>query len=277
MTGEGQFDIGKSEKALGQLLPILKAANGETIDGYHRQGIRKDWKTVKLGQIKTKQDILAARIAANCVRRDLPEQEVKGWIEELAKELKRNNGIKPGKYAETIADLTGVTLGFAAYYLRGTPFVNEGHRNDIPREGREIRISDIALEAVKRKEKEVKEFEQVAEKVVREKSLDEETKTAILDEAVKYHLSPDDVKVRLNQVVDAVKAQKPIPGTDVKVIIQGEWLVGDIEKASSQFLLLRPQAAKELSKTQLQHCANMIRKVDDHAHAWLKALEKEGS
>ena len=151
MTGEGQFDIGKSEKALGQLLPVLKAANGETIDGYHRQDIRKDWKTIRLGQIKTKQDILAARIAANCVRRDLPEDEVKGWIADLAKELKRSNGIEPGKYAETIAELTGVTRGFAAYFLRNTAF-SAGRQGSSPTPPRR----DIALEAVKRKEREVK-------------------------------------------------------------------------------------------------------------------------
>ncbi len=75
---------------IGELYPVLLDAKGNLIDGFHRRKANKNWHTIKLAQIKTKADLLTARIIANCQRMDHSE-ESKKWVNELATELSKEH------------------------------------------------------------------------------------------------------------------------------------------------------------------------------------------
>lgn len=68
-----EYDLRKSEASVGQLLPIIKAANGKIVDGLHRQQIDRKWKTETWTQIKTDEDYWKARAHLNFSRRNAQE------------------------------------------------------------------------------------------------------------------------------------------------------------------------------------------------------------
>lgn len=75
---------------IGELYPILLDSKGNLIDGFHRRSHKKSWHTIKLAQIRTKADLLTARIIANCQRLDHSEESGK-WVNELANELSKEH------------------------------------------------------------------------------------------------------------------------------------------------------------------------------------------
>ncbi len=75
---------------IGELYPVLLDAKGNLIDGFHRRKANKNWHTIKLAQIKTKADLLTARIIANCQRLD-HSVESREWVNALADELAKEH------------------------------------------------------------------------------------------------------------------------------------------------------------------------------------------
>lgn len=110
------YDYNRSTKKVGQLIPILRASDGEVIDGVHRLEEVPSWESVKLHHIKTKVEKLAARVVANMCRRDIPKKEKDEWVTNLAKELQRQ-GVKKGQIAKEISELTGMSERWALTYL----------------------------------------------------------------------------------------------------------------------------------------------------------------
>jgi len=90
---------------IGELYPVLLDAKGNLIDGFHRRKANKNWHTIKLAQIKTKADLLTARIIANCQRLDHSE-EAGQWVNELASELEKEHSDLA--MSRRIADRTGM-------------------------------------------------------------------------------------------------------------------------------------------------------------------------
>lgn len=87
-----EYDLKKSIK-IGQLYPILIDAEGNIIDGHHRQKADPSWRTETISEIDTEEKLLIARCAANWHRRPISREEKEKWINDLAK-LYQEQGYK---------------------------------------------------------------------------------------------------------------------------------------------------------------------------------------
>jgi hypothetical protein len=121
------YDLKASTKRIGQLYPMLKAADGEVFDGVHR--IESDWKALVLENINTPEDKIIARLVANFHRRTVATEEKGAWINQLA-EIYRNNGLRvegtrekaqgPNEVARKICKVTGIAYRTVMEYLEPT-------------------------------------------------------------------------------------------------------------------------------------------------------------
>jgi hypothetical protein len=92
------LDLEKSLLDIGQIYDIISAADGEILDGFHRERILKQ-KGIKpkirvLEWCKTKEDKLKVRWILNMSRRILPATEKRQYINERAEQLERE-GVEP--------------------------------------------------------------------------------------------------------------------------------------------------------------------------------------
>jgi hypothetical protein len=101
-----EYDLKKSCRKVGQLYPVLKAADGEVLDGLHRVESDSGWKTLVLENIKTPEEKIIARLIANFHRRSVSSQEKSQWINGLA-EIYRNQGLKMKGKKASMEDHTG--------------------------------------------------------------------------------------------------------------------------------------------------------------------------
>jgi hypothetical protein len=82
-----EYDLGASEKSIGQLLPIIKDKQGRIVDGLHRTETDAKWRVEIREEIKTDEDYWKARAHLNFSRRNAHEArtEKKDIINNLAK------------------------------------------------------------------------------------------------------------------------------------------------------------------------------------------------
>ena len=121
-----EYDLKKSESAVGQLYPILVDKKGNIIDGFHREKADKNWKTLKLEHIDTEEKLLLARLIANFHRRQVSREEKEQWINGLAK-IYKAQGLKVGKHddgkaneiLQKIVEVTGLADRTVSEYLHG--------------------------------------------------------------------------------------------------------------------------------------------------------------
>jgi len=135
-----QYDLKASTKRIGQLYPVLKAADGEVIDGVHRIESDPSWKTLVLKNINTPEDKIIARLVSNFHRRTVATEEKAQFINQLA-EIYRNNGLKvegardraqgPNEIARKICEVTGIGHRTVMEYLEPN-FKQQGHRRMDP-------------------------------------------------------------------------------------------------------------------------------------------------
>jgi len=97
----------KSEREVGQLLPVFVTKDGEIVDGIHRKQANPQWREEVLENIETREDFLKARIAFN-YRRPVKRDEVKSWIIELA-DIQLSKGVSKGELAKKLAEMTPYT------------------------------------------------------------------------------------------------------------------------------------------------------------------------
>jgi len=126
---ESSYDLKESTSLVGQLYPLLKAKDGELLDGVHRSDVDATWKTEVLENIDTPEKKLAARLIANIHRRTVPKEEKAAWINDLA-ELYLKQGLKvearykgkPGQGANQITNkivkVTGLSKRVVTGYLK---------------------------------------------------------------------------------------------------------------------------------------------------------------
>lgn len=93
IENDQEYDLKKSTTKVGQLYPILKANDGEILDGVHRMEADPTWKTLTLENINTPEEKLTARLVANFHRRTVSSEEKASWINQLAA-IYRENGLK---------------------------------------------------------------------------------------------------------------------------------------------------------------------------------------
>ncbi|GAI06477.1 unnamed protein product [marine sediment metagenome] len=98
-------DLKTSEKAVGQLYPVLRDADGNVIDGYHRLDVNSEWKSVTLENVKTEEDRLIIAAHVNLGRRTIGTGEKAEIINDLA-EIYYQQGLKP-KVLKEMVDKNG--------------------------------------------------------------------------------------------------------------------------------------------------------------------------
>ena len=94
-----EYSLAESKAGLGELCPVLKDANGEIIDGFHRKGENASWREETLPWIDTPVKLELARLAVNFNRRRVTPQEISERISYL---------VKAGLTASEIAKQTGI-------------------------------------------------------------------------------------------------------------------------------------------------------------------------
>lgn len=87
-------DLQSSEKAVGQLYPVLRDAEGKVIDGWHRLDANPNWKSVVLKDVKTEEDRLIVSAHVNLGRRDISVNEKRNIVNDLA-EIYYKQGLRP--------------------------------------------------------------------------------------------------------------------------------------------------------------------------------------
>jgi len=109
-------ELKDSSKRIGQLYPILVDCYGNIIDGEHRLKADKDWRAVKLENIKTERDLIIARLACNTIRRTVSRKEKSELLGKLA-ETYLSEGKAIGKITYEVAHQTGMSYRWVAKYL----------------------------------------------------------------------------------------------------------------------------------------------------------------
>jgi hypothetical protein len=124
-----EYDLKNSTKKIGQLYPVLKAADGEILDGCHRIESDPSWKALVLENINTPEEKIIARLVANFHRRVVTPEEKAEWINGLA-EIYRNDGLKvegtserapqarPNEIVKKISKVTGLSKRTVRHYLK---------------------------------------------------------------------------------------------------------------------------------------------------------------
>ena len=100
-------DYELSRSRLGPLIRILRAADGELLDGFHRMEANPDWPEEILTQIKTPRQKLAVKIATNALRRRAPETEIANYVQNLANEIQKE-GVSAADVIKEIVLDTGL-------------------------------------------------------------------------------------------------------------------------------------------------------------------------
>jgi len=125
---------------------VLKAADGEILDGCHRLNSDPSWKSMVLENIDTPEKKIIARLVANFHRRTVLNEEKAEWINQLA-EIYRNNGLKveaetnaekaslfkPNEIVKKISEVTGLCRRTVRMYLE-PHFKQDVHRNLDPKQ-----------------------------------------------------------------------------------------------------------------------------------------------
>lgn|GEM_PF-6250182 len=103
-----EYNLAQSKQGLGELCPVLKDANGNIIDGFHRKGENADWREETIPWIDTPVKLELARLAVNFNRRRVTPQELTERLTFLA---------KAGLKADEIATQTGISKTTIYRYL----------------------------------------------------------------------------------------------------------------------------------------------------------------
>lgn len=104
-----EYNLKLSKEKLGALVPILTDANGNIIDGFHRERIDPNWPKVKLEHITDPVQLSMARLASNVCRRGVPAEEKTKLLANIA-EL-------TGWDTNEIAEALGMTPKWVRQYL----------------------------------------------------------------------------------------------------------------------------------------------------------------
>jgi very-short-patch-repair endonuclease len=81
-----EYDLKESVAKLGRLVPIIKDAHGNIIDGFHRKQVDPKWEeefSIKLDSITDPIQLLLARMNINTHRRTVSAEEKTQWLKEL--------------------------------------------------------------------------------------------------------------------------------------------------------------------------------------------------
>ena len=110
-------DYELSRSRLGPIIRIIRAADGELLDGFHRLEANRDWPEEVLQHIKTPRQKLAVKIATNAMRRRATGEEIQGYVQALAQELLKE-GVPSTEVIKEIVLDTGLREHVVRQHLR---------------------------------------------------------------------------------------------------------------------------------------------------------------
>jgi hypothetical protein len=113
-----EYSLEASYKGVGPLYPVLVDGKGNVVDGFHRRKVDPNWPVQVLPWVKTREDQLVARIAANSCRRSVSKEERKKELTELGT-IMLNRGVPRGRIVEEIAAKTGLSTQYVRNLLPG--------------------------------------------------------------------------------------------------------------------------------------------------------------
>jgi hypothetical protein len=113
-----EYSLEASYKVVGPLYPVLVDGKGNVVDGFHRRKVDPNWPVQVLPWVKTREDQLVARIAANSCRRSVSKEERKKELTELGT-IMLNRGVPRGRIVEEIAEKTGLSTQYVRSLLPG--------------------------------------------------------------------------------------------------------------------------------------------------------------
>jgi ParB-like chromosome segregation protein Spo0J len=105
-----------SGERVGRLYPILLDKHGNLVDGRHRLALDENWPRIRLEHVETEEGRLVARLISNVCRRQVPAGEKREILQKLG-EIYLHEGVKPGKIALKIAEMTGMSYRWVMKYL----------------------------------------------------------------------------------------------------------------------------------------------------------------
>lgn len=105
-----------SEKAIGQIYPVIKDAKGNIIDGVHRKRTKPDWKEVTL-PIEDDLESLKMRVHLNLFRREITRVEKERWVSSARQMLRRKGSERPTQ--KEIAEALGMSREWVKKYDTG--------------------------------------------------------------------------------------------------------------------------------------------------------------
>jgi hypothetical protein len=251
-------------KEIGQLYPVLKDARGRVIDGLHRKASSKEWREERLPQIDSEEKYLIARLLANDNRRIVPEQEIAEVMNGLAA-IHKKEGVPRGEITEKVAEATGYSRTRVEALLRAE-YKRPYHETPIPRVSTDKTVGAIESTA----EQIVKTIRGVA----RDPDLTPQDKEFILAEVRKQTRTglPDAIVSHVKLVKQLNRSGETSPQRTV-VLVKGQWTLDNLRRATENFLLTNWKTAKELSPQQKRDARTLLVHVEDHARAWLRAID----
>lgn len=110
------FDLKESSRRIGRLNPVLLDSHGNVIDGKRRLEADISWPKIRLNEIKSKEQLIIAKLASNVCRREISAREKSGMLEELAG-MYIQKGVRREKLAYEIAERTGMSYRWVMQYL----------------------------------------------------------------------------------------------------------------------------------------------------------------
>lgn len=128
-----QYDLKASVEGVGKLVPVLKDAQGNVIDGFHRQQIDPEWPSVKCETVDNPTKLALARLASNFCRRQVGKEE----LQEAIVFLIGKAGLKP----QDIADQTGI--GLTTIYLHMPEHLKDKAKAEAGKKGGEARATSL--------------------------------------------------------------------------------------------------------------------------------------
>ena len=113
---DAEQDLRTSSRRIGKLYPVLFDSHGSVIDGNRRLAADANWPRVKLDHIKSREQLITAKLVSNVCRREISAKEKSEMLQELA-DICIQKGTKPQMLAKTISELTGMSYRWVMEYL----------------------------------------------------------------------------------------------------------------------------------------------------------------
>jgi len=249
---------------IGQLYPVLKDSRGRVIDGLHRKASSKEWREERLPQIDSEEKYLIARLLANDNRRIVPEREVAEAMNGLAAIYKKV-GIQRGAITERVAKATGYSTSRVEALLKA-----EYKRPYSETPGARV-STDKTVGAI---ESTAEHIVKTVRSVARDPDLTPQDKEFILAEVRKQTKTrlPDAIETHV-KLVKRLNGKGETPHQRTVVSVKGQWTLDNLRRAAENFLLTNWKTAKELSPQQRRDARTLLVHVEDHAKAWLRAID----